>query len=64
MQIYRKEIILGSKVRIVEELTNGEPALGKVDDGEETTDIGSIKEEKTVEKRRPIKMVKNIQEKN
>ena len=59
MQIYREKIILGSKVRIVEELTNGEPALGKVDDGEETTDIGSIKEEKT-----PIKMVKNIQEKN
>jgi hypothetical protein len=44
-----KKIILGSKVRIVEELTNGEPALGKVDDGEETTDIGSIKEEKTAD---------------
>ena len=38
--------ILGSKVRIVEELANGEPAFGKVDDGEETTDIRLIKEEK------------------
>jgi hypothetical protein len=26
--------ILGSKVRIVEELANGEPAFGKVDDGD------------------------------
>ena len=38
--------ILGSKVRIVEELANGEPAFGKVDDGEKTTDIRLIKEEK------------------